>query len=149
MWQWGDKNSLEILNRQCNIQFKKTKKDVQKDINIIETKLKIEYYRQIIIPIISRMIDYYQPIIKVSPSNFRTKNMKTRWGTCNTKSQLLWFNVQLGRFSEPYIEYVVVHEMVHLRERYHNKRFYQLVAQAMPRWEQYHKALKSSSCFIG
>ncbi len=49
--------------------------------------------------------------------------MKTRWGTCNIQAQRIWLNLELIKKPELCLEYVVVHEMVHLLERKHNDRF--------------------------
>ncbi len=104
----------------------------------------IEYYRVQLLPVLMHFVAHYQPIIGVKPAEIRTKNMKSKWGSCNTQAKRLWFNVQLARFPEKMIEYVVVHEMVHLLEASHNQRFYQLVAAAMPDWQSYHTALKQA-----
>lgn len=114
------------------------------DGEVYENKLITEFYRAQLTPILHDLVARYRPIIGVNPAEIRTKNMKTKWGTCNTQAARLWFNVQLARFSQGHIEYVVVHEMVHLLEPSHNRRFYQLVAQAMPDWEGYHQALKQA-----
>lgn len=102
----------------------------------------IEDYRRRLMPVVNQYVQYYQPIIGVATREVRSKNMKTKWGTCNGKDKRLWINVQLAKYPKKCCEYVVVHELVHLLERYHNARFYQLVEQAMPDWEKWHYYLK-------
>ncbi len=89
-------------------------------------QLLLTYYRQQLMARVGEYVAYYAPIIGVSPHEVRSKNMKTKWGSCNTRAKRLWFNVQLARFSPPYIEYVVVHEMTHLLEANHSRQFYDL-----------------------
>lgn len=113
-----------------------------KSTPIQREKVLIEYYRRQLMPIVQNFVTHYQKLIGVSVSEIRSKQMKTKWGTCNTRDKRLWFNVQLARYAVSCTEYVVVHEMVHLHERYHNQRFYRLVAQAMPDWQRWHEQLK-------
>lgn len=106
-------------------------------------RLLIEYYRPLLMQQVNQYIEYYQPIIGVSVKEARSKAMKTRWGSCNMTKQRLWFNVFLVKYPKACCEYVVVHEMTHLLERYHNRRFYQLVEKAMPGWQAWHNYLRS------
>ena len=50
--------------------------------------------------------------------------MKTKWGSCAVNNNRLWFNIELAKKPLECIEYIVVHEMVHLLEKNHNKNFY-------------------------
>lgn len=139
--QAHSRNQLWFIDKTAYLGFKTTDIDRQE---YLEKQLIIEYYRAQLLPVLQRFVTYYRPIIGVNPAEIRTKNMKTKWGTCNIHAARLWFNVQLARFPESHIEYVVVHEMVHLLEPSHNWRFYQLVANALPDWQQYHQALKQT-----
>ena len=67
--------------------------------------------------------------------------MKTKWGSCATDSKRLWFNIELAKKPLECIEYIVVHEMVHLMERNHNKRFVLLMDQYYPNWQVQKKVL--------
>lgn len=86
-------------------------------------------------------VNHYEPIIGVCINEIRTKRMKTKWATCNITAKRLWFNPALTRGDKKCIEYAVVHEMTHLLERYHNWRFYRLVADVMPDWQPWHNLL--------
>lgn len=135
-------NQLILADGNCHLYLQAS--DVS-SAQTTEKKMIIAYWRQQLIPMLDGLVAHYRPIIGVSPAEIRTKNMKTKWGTCNPTAKRLWFNVQLARFTPKCIEYVVVHEMVHLLERRHNRRFYRLVANAMPDWQQYHEALKRAN----
>ncbi len=69
------------------------------------------------------------------------KPMKTRWGTCNIDAHRIWLNLELIKKPAICLEYVVVHEMVHLLERHHTNRFAALMDQAMPQWRLHREEL--------
>ena len=60
--------------------------------------------------------------------------MNTRWGTCNTSARRIWLNSELVKKPLRCLEYVVVHEMVHLVEPSQNERFREIMDRAMPGW---------------
>ena len=60
--------------------------------------------------------------------------MKTRWGTCNTRAKRIWINLELAKRPEESLEYIIVHELLHLVERYHNDRFKALMDKYLPDW---------------
>ena len=74
-------------------------------------------------------------------NEFGVKKMKTRWGTCNLKAKRIWVNLKLARKPAQCLEYIVVHEMVHLLERKHNDRFISLMNELMPKWKFYRDEL--------
>lgn len=70
----------------------------------------------------------------VQVNEARIRKMKTRWGTCNPAARRIWLNLELAKKPSACLEYVVVHEMVHLIERRHNDRFRKLMDRFMPLW---------------
>ncbi len=68
--------------------------------------------------------------------------MKIRWGMCDIKALRIWFNLELAKKSSVCLEYIVVHEMVHLLERHHNDRFHQLMGRFLPHWQLQREELK-------
>jgi predicted metal-dependent hydrolase len=91
---------------------------------------------------IQPLVEKYEKIMGVSVSEFRIKQMKTRWGTCNTRARRIWINVELVRKSQACLEYIVVHEMVHLLERSHNARFKAFMDKFLPQWRLHRAELK-------
>ena len=71
------------------------------------------------------------------------KNQKTRWGSCSTKKTLS-FNSKLMYFNDKVIDYVVIHEMCHLKEMNHSNKFWKLVAEIMPEYKKYKAQLKQT-----
>lgn len=69
--------------------------------------------------------------------------MKTRWGSCSYKTGKIRFNLELAKHSLGCIEYIVVHEMVHLLEPSHNQRFKKFMDQFLPNWQFSQKKLRT------
>lgn len=88
------------------------------------------------------LIQKWEPIIGVRVHAWGIKIMKTRWGSCNVKAHRIWINLRLIQKPLICLEYVLVHEMVHLLEASHNKRFYALMTQFMPDWKSHQKQLE-------
>ena len=72
----------------------------------------------------------------------KVKKMKTRWGTCNIENRRIWINLQLAKKPPECLEYVVIHELVHLLEKNHTNRFNALVEEYCPTWKEAKKLLK-------
>jgi len=69
------------------------------------------------------------------------RGQKTRWGSCSRRGNLS-FNWRLIMAPEPVIDYVIIHELSHLKEMNHTKRFWEMVAEYCPRWHEYRKWLR-------
>ena len=79
--------------------------------------------------------------MNVAVNEFGVKKMKTRWGTCNIRDRRIWLNLELAKKDPSCLEFIVVHEMVHLLEKHHTKRFYQLMDKFLPGWREQEKLL--------
>ena len=77
----------------------------------------------------------------VPEPTLRIRRMRTRWGTCNTATRTVTLNLELARREPELLEYVVVHELAHLIERGHNKRFYAVMDRHLPDWRLKRRAL--------
>lgn len=101
-----------------------------------ETKQELlkEFYRAKLKQLLARMIEDWCARMKVSPDNWQVKAMKTKWGSCNTVKGTLLFNLELAKKPKSCIEYIVVHELVHLKERLHNDRFVAYMDRYLPTW---------------
>lgn len=79
--------------------------------------------------------------MNVSPKSFGIRKVKTKWGSCNDETKTIWFNIELAKKPKECIDYIIVHELVHLIERKHNKNFIILMNKYMPNWQLRKKAL--------
>ena len=111
----------------------------------IEQKIKLldSLYRTEIQKVMPEMIVQWEEKMQVQSSEWRLKKMKTRWGTCNTRAKRIWLNTELAKYPLECLEYVLVHELVHLLERSHNHRFKALMTQFLPDWPVRKKLLNS------
>lgn len=102
----------------------------------IEKRLKLlnSYYRSVLENEIPPLLAKWERMIGVKAKEWRIRDMKTRWGTCNIKERRIWFNLQLAKKPLECIEYVVVHELVHLLEKSHNQIFKEYMNQFLPGW---------------
>lgn len=93
------------------------------------------WYRARLREHIPEMVSNWEPKIGVTVADWRIRRMKTRWGTCNREAGRIWLNSELAKKPVACLEYVVVHEMVHLIERKHNDRFRNILDRVMPGWQ--------------
>jgi predicted metal-dependent hydrolase len=104
-------------------------------------KLFNEFYRSELENMISKSIKKWEKKVGVKPKEYRIKKMKTKWGTCNDKDKRIWLNLELAKKPYHCIDYVIVHELIHLKERKHNDRFISLLESAYPRWQEHKEEL--------
>ncbi|MEA3469113.1 MAG: SprT family zinc-dependent metalloprotease [Thermodesulfobacteriota bacterium] len=105
-------------------------------------RLLAEWYRGEMKRRIPGLLAIWQPRVGRKVSEFRIKRMKTRWGTCNITSRRLWLNLELAKKPEECLEYILVHELVHLLERGHNKKFYAHMDRLLPQWRNIDRLLR-------
>jgi hypothetical protein len=99
------------------------------------------WHRQQLSDCLPDLIQHWQAVIGVSVNEWRIRKMRTRWGSCNIQDKRIWFNLELAKKSLACVEYIVVHELVHLHERYHNARFYAYMDRFLPNWRQHKQQL--------
>lgn len=87
------------------------------------------------------LIAKWEPRLEVVVCNFYVQRMKTKWGSCSPVKGNIRLNTELAKKPVECLEYIVVHEMVHLLERSHNDRFVALMTSNMPKWKFYRDEL--------
>ena len=100
-----------------------------------------EWYRRQLKAEIPPLIVKWRRHIGVTVARFTVRKMKTKWGTCTPESKSILINLELAKKPPECLEYIVVHEMVHLLERIHNGRFIALMDQFMPKWRFHREEL--------
>jgi predicted metal-dependent hydrolase len=95
-----------------------------------------EWYRGILKNQIPAFIEKWEGELKVDLSDWGVRQMKTKWGSCNVEDRRIWLNLELTKKPKHCLDYVVLHEMIHLRERHHNDRFKALLDEHMPSWKK-------------
>jgi hypothetical protein len=92
------------------------------------------WYRRRLRGHIPPLLAKWETRVGVMVAEARIKKMKTRWGSCNAAARRIWLNLELAKKSPSCLEYILVHEMVHILERCHNERFRVLMDTLMPTW---------------
>ena|SRR5690349_21690596 len=87
------------------------------------------------------LLEHWQPRLGVQVERWFIRRMKTRWGSCNHKSRTIRLNTELAKKPTECLDYIFVHEMVHLPEPTHNARFLALMDQFMPKWQIHRQVL--------
>jgi predicted metal-dependent hydrolase len=99
------------------------------------------WYRQRLQERIPPLLAHWQPVLGVQAAEWGIRKMRTRWGSCNIRARRIWLSLELARKPGECLEYVVVHELLHLLERGHNQRFYGFLDQFLPSWRLARAAL--------
>jgi predicted metal-dependent hydrolase len=88
---------------------------------------------------VRKLLDKWQPILGVKIREVHIKDMKTYWGSTNERDSRMWISLELADKPAKDLEYVVVHELVHLRTDGHDGKFYALMDQHLPGWRKQHQ----------
>lgn len=94
-----------------------------------------EWYRNELKKLIPPIINKWEKATKIEVSDWQVKLMKTKWGSCNIEDRKIWINLELIHKPIHCLEYIILHEMVHLVERHHNERFQYYMDSYMPNWK--------------
>ena len=133
-----EKYIQEFINKKSKWIYENIKRCEQKTKveEIIEAK-DVERLKKII----EKSIQKYSKILEVMPNKVRIKDIKYAWGSCSSKKNIT-INLKLAKKDEKAIEYVVLHEMCHLKEMNHSNNFWELVEKNMPNYKIYKNKLK-------
>lgn len=104
-----------------------------------------EWYREMLKEKISAYLPKWQQTTGLICDSWQTKYMTTRWGTCNPTSKKLWFNLQLAKKPIECLEYVILHELAHLKVKNHNQEFIAILDEYMPNWKEIKQTLNSTT----
>ena len=99
------------------------------------------WYREQLRAAVRPLLGRWQRLLGVSVQRFFVQRMKTRWGSCNPRNGTIRLNTDLAKKPRACLEYLVVHEMIHLIEPKHNARFVALMDGAMPQWRSVREQL--------
>lgn len=104
----------------------------------------LDWHRASLRSVIAELLAHWQPKLGVQVAGWGIKKMKTKWGSCNVRSRRIWLNLELAKKPVQCLEYIVVHELVHLLERNHTERFTLLMDRHLPDWRMRREVLNSS-----
>lgn len=133
-------NKNSVVLKKTIIQLKlKAEFDIDKRREILEVWLR-ETLRQRLKPFISK----WESQLGVKVKEWKIKKMKTKWGSCNQEAKRVWFNLELAKVDDYSLDYVVMHELAHLKVRNHGKQFISILDQNMGDWSQRKEQLNNT-----
>lgn len=122
------KNYVEIDGKKLHLFIKE-------DVSIEKRELILrEWYRKQLKQILPDLIQKWEKVVGVETNEWAVKLMRTKWGACNIEEKRIWLNLELAKKPTICLEYIIVHELVHLLERNHNDRFIHHMNTFMPKW---------------
>ena len=149
MYIWGKQYYLTFIpdsqKNNFEIQGDKVLLSMREDSTVRQRENYVrEQYRSLLKVEIERLLPKWETITGLKCDSWQTKYMVTRWGTCNTDKKKLWFNLQLAQKPIECLDYVILHELIHLRERTHNSTFIAYMDIYMKNWRAVRKELNDS-----
>ncbi len=94
-----------------------------------------EEFRKILNKQLERLVPKWEEITGFYCDSYKTKYMLTRWGTCNAKAKRIWINLQMVEKPLECLEYIILHELVHLKVSNHGPDFIEMMDKFMPDWK--------------
>lgn len=145
---WGQRYLLNVIEKDTVPQLKLKHRqmvlqvrpgaDLNKKNEVLEAS-----YRQQLKAAIPPLVAKWEKHLGVAVEDFGVRKMKTQWGSCSPETKTIRLNLELAKKPLECLEYVILHEMVHLLEPTHNSRFIALMDQFMPSWRFYQEQLNA------
>lgn len=138
---WGKRYLLKIEeidgSPQIKVKAKKLVMQVRPETSQAKREeLLAQWYRDEVRFRALPMIFKWEPVLGVKANKCFIQHMKTMWGSCNQINRNIRLNTQLAKKPPICLEYIVVHELIHLIEPSHNAKFIELMDQFMPNWRE-------------
>lgn len=127
--------SVELRNSTLRLRIRSRSSDKKKQA-VIDA-----WYREQLKEAIPPLVAKWERLMCVKVEKFFVQRMKTKWGSCNSRSRSIRLNSELAKKPLECLEYIVVHEMIHIVEPTHNQSFVALIDQFMPKWKFYRDML--------
>lgn len=104
-----------------------------------------EWYRNLLKQEVAKYLPKWEKTTGLYCSSWQSKYMTTKWGTCNPTSKKIWLNLQLAKKPIECLEYVILHELAHLKVHNHGPEFTAILDQYMPYWREHKRRLNDST----
>lgn len=138
---WGRRYRLNLIERSGKHEIRLGRGRLHLYVNTattLENKALVlsSYYRDALKARIAELLPMWESKIGVAATDWGVKRMKTKWGSCNCQAKRIWLNLELAKKPPECLEYILVHELVHLLERNHNERFKGYMDKLLPDWRE-------------
>ena len=146
-YYWGKRHRLNVIERVGRHEVKVSGGRIHLFVNpgtSVENRALVlsEFYRTQLKVQVEKLIHEWQQRIVVDIADWGVKKMKTKWGSCNVAAKRIWLNLELAKKPPECLEYILVHELVHLLERKHSECFRAHMDKFMPNWRERRDLLK-------
>lgn len=143
---WGKRYLLEISHADAAPAVSLTPRKLNLQVRPGADQARCEevldgWYRQQVRDAVPALLAKWEPLLKVKAQRVFVQRMKTKWGSCTPESGYIRLNTDLAKKPMECLEYIMVHELVHLLEPTHNQRFIDLMDLFLPHWQQLRKQL--------
>ena len=128
-------NSLKLSGDKAILTVRKESTAEQRD-NYVN-----EWYRDLLKAEIAKRLPIWEERTGLYCSSWQTKYMTTRWGTCNPETGRIWVNLQMAKKPLECLDYILLHELTHLKYRNHRQDFLAFMDSHMPYWRDTRKLL--------
>lgn len=132
---YGNKNALVLTGNTAKLTVREESTAEQRD-NFVR-----EWYREQLKAEIARLFPKWEAATGLKCDSWQTKYMTSKWGTCNITNRKIWFNLQLSKKPVECLEYIILHELIHLKVKNHNTDFTAMMDKYMPYWREVKKKL--------
>ena len=148
MYVWGEARELELIERSGNPKIVLEGMYVKMYVRpgsagALRQEYLDKWYSHILNEAAPPIIEKWEAVTGIKVEKLYIRKMKTNWGSCNTVKRTMRLNSELAKWSPEFLEYVIVHEMMHIIERGHNRKFYKLLDTYIPGWKTIKKKTNS------
>lgn len=149
LYVWGKQYYLQVVysykGNSLELSGDKAVLTVRKESTVKQRESYVnEWYRGLLKEEIQKLLPKWEQITGLYSSAWQTKYMTTKWGTCNIETRKIWFNLQLAKKSIECLEYIILHELAHLKVKKHSDEFIAILDSYMPYWRNLKKQLDDS-----
>jgi len=148
VYVWGEALQLEIIERKGHPKIVIDGGKMKMYVRPASTKAKKQelldkWYRETLKEAAPPVIKHWEKQIGVEVKKLYVRKMKTHWGSCNYEKKTMRLNSELVKRSPDCLEYVIIHEILHIIEKSHNKKFYRLLGKYFPDWKNTRKRMNA------
>ena len=148
IYVWGKQYQLKVLyeNKKSTLTLEgNTAIFTVRENSTAEQREKFvtEWYRSILKTEIETFLAKWETVTGLHADSWQIKKMKTKWGTCNVRTRKLWFSLQLAKLKPECLDYVVLHELLHLEVPNHGADYAAMLDFYMPNWRVIHQQLNA------
>lgn len=145
---WGRRYLLTVHEREGTPQVEVTPREMVLTVRpgsdrATRARVLHEWHKKQLHALLPPLLTHWQEKLGVTLNAYRLRRMKTRWGSCNPTRGTILLNTELVKKPKDLVEYVVVHELLHLIEPNHGERFRSLLDRHFPHWQDAREALNS------